>query len=318
MYIRYLLASTACAVLASAQGFQRQASITGGGNATEGKCTIEVVVDGAADVEIRGDRATLRNLSGQPAQWRRFVCNAPMPANPVGFRFEGVDGRGRQQLVRDPRNGGFAIVRLEDPDGGSEGYTFDVIWSGNYGRGEFYNPGGFDRRLDQDAVARCQDEVRNQAADRFRLNNIYFLRTVMDDNPGRRDWVTGSFMAQRRLGRDETYQFSCAVNMNNGNVRSVDIQPRRGPSGMQNSYGRTAASSAALDSCQRAVQQRLRRDGLPNVDFASIGVDNNPGRQDWIVGNARAGVGLNRDWFEFACSVNLTNGNVRSVRVERR
>ena len=54
-----------------------------------------------------------------------------MPADPAEFRFEGIDGRGRQQLIRDPRNsGGAAVVRIEDRDGGSEGYTFDLIWGG--------------------------------------------------------------------------------------------------------------------------------------------------------------------------------------------
>jgi hypothetical protein len=91
-------------------------------------------VDGAAEVEIRGETAILRNLEGRPSQWRRFVCNAPMPSNPAGFRFAGVDGRGRQTLVRSPEGGAPAIVRIEDPQGGSEGYTFDVFWEmGNYG-----------------------------------------------------------------------------------------------------------------------------------------------------------------------------------------
>jgi len=97
-------------------------------------------VDGAAEVEVRGDTAYLRNLAGQPAQWRRFECNGPLPPNPVDFRFAGVDGRGRQQLVRDPRNGGAAVVRIEDPQGGSEGYTFDLFWSNAYGGGN-RNPG---------------------------------------------------------------------------------------------------------------------------------------------------------------------------------
>src|ERR1700682_3391422 len=113
----------------------RRATFRGGGNFDSGKCTIEVVVDGAADVEIRGDVANLRNLSGQYPQWRRFECTGPMPANPVDFRFAGVDGRGRQQLVQDPRNRGIAIVRIEDPPGGSEGYTFDLFWSNGYGGG---------------------------------------------------------------------------------------------------------------------------------------------------------------------------------------
>src|SRR5690242_13843413 len=81
-----------------------RASIRGGGGA-EGKCTIEVVVDGAAEVEVRGDRANLRNLWGQPPQWRRFECNRPMPDRPAEFRFKGIDGRGRQDLIRDPRGG---------------------------------------------------------------------------------------------------------------------------------------------------------------------------------------------------------------------
>ena len=85
-------------------------------------------MDGAAEVEIRGDRAVMRNLGGQTPQWRRFVCNAPMPPNPAGFRFAGVDGRGRQTLVHAPEGGSPAVIRIEDPPSGSEGYTFDIFW----------------------------------------------------------------------------------------------------------------------------------------------------------------------------------------------
>jgi len=57
-----------------------------------------------------------------------------MPRNPVNFRFQGIDGRGNVQLVRDPQGGrGPAVVRIEDPKGGSEGYTFDLEWSGGTG-----------------------------------------------------------------------------------------------------------------------------------------------------------------------------------------
>ena len=54
-----------------------------------------------------------------------------MPPNPANFHFAGVDGRGRQQLIRDPRDGGVAVVRIEDPKSGSEGYTFDLTWEGS-------------------------------------------------------------------------------------------------------------------------------------------------------------------------------------------
>ena len=158
---------------AAAQSLQRRATITGGGNPDQGKCTLEVVVDGAAQVEIRGDTATLKNLMGQPPQWRRFQCTSPMPANPGEFRFQGIDGRGQQQLLRDPRNGGAAVVRIDDPQNGMEGYTFDLIWSRGgppISENRGYNPpppiaerGDGDRRdygydRDGDAYHRDRDE----------------------------------------------------------------------------------------------------------------------------------------------------------------
>jgi len=117
---------------ANAQNVQtRRAAMVGGGNANSGKCTVDIIVDGSAQVEVRGDSATLRNTGGQAPQWRRFECTGAMPANPANFRFVGVDGRGRQTLARDPRNnGGAAVVQIEDSDAGSEGYTFDLFWGG--------------------------------------------------------------------------------------------------------------------------------------------------------------------------------------------
>src|SRR5437773_9161116 len=125
--VRILAVSATLSAVVFAQS-QRQATIVGGGSPDRGKCTMEVVVDDVAQVEIRGTTATLKTLSGQPAQWRRFECTGAMPASPANFRFSGVDGRGRQQLVRDPRNGGVAVVQIEDKQGGAEGYTFDVDW----------------------------------------------------------------------------------------------------------------------------------------------------------------------------------------------
>jgi len=247
------------AAIVNAQNSQRKANITGGGSPDQGKCTIEVVVDGAAEIEIRGDTATMRNLSGQAPQWRRFQCTSPMPANPGEFRFAGVDGRGSQQLVRDPRNGGSAVIRIEDRDNGSEGYTFDVFWGGggrNYTGGDRGGPPpqqdrGFDGRRDQDrgfggppprdydrdrgpgrdrrftseqAIRACQDWVRDEAGRRLGTSRIDFQRTAMDDNPGRNDWVLGNFAVTRRFGRQDFYSFSCSVNFDTGRVRSADFR----------------------------------------------------------------------------------------------
>jgi hypothetical protein len=140
----------------------RRADIRGGGD--HGKCTIEVVVDDVAEVAIRGDSAELRTLSGQQAEWRRFVCNQPLPMNPTEFRFTGIDGRGRQTLVREPGRGGPAVIRIEDPQSGREGYTFDVEWRGDAGGGNFDDRGDRDRS-DRDRGERG-DRDRDEASRR--------------------------------------------------------------------------------------------------------------------------------------------------------
>lgn len=135
IWTKSLLATAVVALSANAQFGNvesRQAEIRGGDG--DGKCTLEVVVDGVAEVEIRGTEARLRTLAGAPARWTRFQCNQAMPINPSDFQFKGIDGRGRQSLVRDPNsNRGVTVVRLEDPKGGSEGYTFDLMWKGSNG-----------------------------------------------------------------------------------------------------------------------------------------------------------------------------------------
>ena len=113
----------------SAQDQPRKMTSVRGGSPDRGKCTLEVVVDGAVEVEIRGDTAVLHNLSGALPRWRRFECTGPLPRHPDDFRFAGIDGRGHQQLLRGPEEGGAALIRIEDNAGGSEGYTFDIMWA---------------------------------------------------------------------------------------------------------------------------------------------------------------------------------------------
>ena len=246
MYLRLYCATAFLGLLGGAvhaQTIERRANFTGGGG-PEGRCTVEVVVDGAAEVEIRGDRALLRNLFGQPPQWRRFECTSPLPGNPANFRFQGVDGRGSQKLMSDPRRGGSIVVRIDDPDNGSEGYTFDIFWQGGGGFQGGPGPGpgpgpGFGgpdrggrdrdrgyrgRTSVDDAVRICQDSVRAQANDRLRGARIDFRNTTIDDKPGRQDWVIGAFEARRGQGRLDVYNFSCSVDFQSGRVRSADFQ----------------------------------------------------------------------------------------------
>jgi len=125
---------------------RRTADIRGGGG--DGKCTIEVNVDDVAEVEIDGRNAKIRTISGGRSTIRRFQCNQEMPRHPYDFRFQGVDGRGRQELVHSPENGRKAVVRIEDSKGGSEGYTFDIFWKG--GEGGSRNYGRYDQDYGRD------------------------------------------------------------------------------------------------------------------------------------------------------------------------
>jgi hypothetical protein len=235
------------AVGASAQAqYQRRASMVGGGGADFGKCTIEVVVDGAAEVHINGENGTLRNLSGQPPQWRRFECTGAMPASPQGFRFQGIDGRGRIALVAEPRNGSGAVIRIEDSSGGAEGYTFDIMWGAARGvpnnspRTYEQAPREFDRDggghyaeqrgrvggrfTTEEAIQRCREDIRQRAGAQFG-SNIRFQEMRLEDNPSRRDWIVGSFSTPRSR---QLHQFACAVNFDNGVVRWAQIDPPGG------------------------------------------------------------------------------------------
>jgi hypothetical protein len=220
---------------AQANPVSRRAAITGGGG--NGRCTIEVSVDHAAEVEISGDLGLLTTTGGQQSDWRRFQCNAPLPRNPVDFRFIRIAGRGAARLVQDPRStGGRAVIQINDPQGGRGGYTFDLQWRGpasggwtpgppgpppGQGPGPGHWPGGFPMAK---AIQACQDSVTDRL-NRDGYSYVSFERTIPDNNPGRNDWVTGRVSAKRGL-ENRRFSFSCSVDFRSGRVRSVDVSRR--------------------------------------------------------------------------------------------
>jgi hypothetical protein len=253
----------------SAQQYQRRATMVGGGGGDRGKCTIEVVVDGAADVEIRGDQGVIKNISGRPAEWRRFECSAPLPANPADFRFAGVDGRGRQQLVREPRNGGVAVVRIEDPDGGSEGYTFDLIWGGNN------NPGS--------SLGRAPEGYNPVPGGDYR-------------GPGGYNPVPGGHNPPP--GADNPY-----------------------PGHSRDRMSRSFTTEQAVNVCQDSVRRQAgNRFPGRHVEFLNTRIDDNPDRNDWVVGTLDVirGQDMSEGRYRFSCSVNFDSGQVRSAQIDTR
>jgi hypothetical protein len=213
---------------ADAQSVSRQAAISGG--AGNGRCTIEVNVDGAAEVEVFGNTGTLRTLSGRPAFWRRFECNSPMPREPVDFRFLRIDGRGQVRLLQDPRgSGGVATIRINDPKGGREGYTFDLRWRGRFrppapapplpGNGPW--EGGSSM---QTAIRTCQSSVTDRL-NRRGYQYVNFEQTVPYNQPRPDDRVTGSVTGTRGFGTTR-FEFSCSADFRSGTVRSVGVRRR--------------------------------------------------------------------------------------------
>jgi hypothetical protein len=148
----------------------------------------------------------------------------------------------------DPNRGGPAVIRIDDPQGGSEGYTFDITWNGVAPTGP---PPGFgpdrDRDRDRDgdrppppdrgrdfgrpfeareAVRACEQAAIDQATNRFHPQTVVIRESRVDDGPGRNDWVVGTLEVRR--GRDlDAYRFSCSVDFRGRQIRSVDLDPAR-------------------------------------------------------------------------------------------
>jgi hypothetical protein len=292
---------------------QRRASMMAGGEQNGGHCIADVVVDGAAELSVKGDTAGLRDLSGRPPQWRNFQCTGPMPAS-AEVRVN-VDGRGHAQVVSSPRNGSPAVIRLEDNEGGAATYRVQLWWS-TYDAGVYQQPGngGFrDNRNwrgnfgPQQAIQVCRDAVRQQAQSRFGTNDVNFRRIDVDNDPGRRDWVVG-MIDVRRGPRNEQYPFSCSVNFENGHVRSAQIEAPGGER-MRGSASRDVAARE-MDTCRSAVMDRL---GNGRIAFGAMNIEDRYGN-DVVRGTASE---RGQSW-DFSCSVNPYSGSVRDVDLRRR
>ena len=114
--------------MASAQPLYRQATMIRPGDPSEGRCTVSVSVQGAADVEIRGDNATLRTVAGPAPQWQRFECTGPLPYSSANLQLRAIEGNGKITLTRDSSSGNVAIVRITNPEPADPLYTFDLFW----------------------------------------------------------------------------------------------------------------------------------------------------------------------------------------------
>ncbi len=346
-----ILAAAATAVHAQGPEQVRRAAITGSGGSS-GKCTIEVRVESSAEVDVYGDSGRLRTLAGQPATWTRMECTAPLPYSMSDFRFRGIDGRGTVKLIQDPRNNNsMAVIRIDDPKSGSEGFTFDIEWSGASGgtptggftsgwgspsgggsgnaqSGRGRGAGRGNRMSAESAIDLCRAEVRTRGERDYGLRSMDITSAAVDTGQGRRDWVTGSF--NDRSGnsrRGGGYRFNCEVDYSSGQVRTVEFLRSDGTAMQMGSSSDVSVqsgpySSAGYDqtrafrSCQDAVVMRVNRDGYQNAVFGSTTMDGS--RPDWVVGTVTARRGPTTDTFAFGCSMDMRAGSVRNLELNRR
>lgn len=226
--------------MAFAQG-TIQAQVTGGGGS--GKCTFEIRTGGVAEVEIRGNQGRVRAVSGGPAQWVRLKCNQPLPMRPNSFRFKGIDGRGRQTLIRDPNsNNGVAVVNIQDNRGGMQGYTGDIMWNGGSGT---WNGNGWDNgpgwngnnngggwngnngNWSNNVVPNCQGAIRSQVSSRYGGSSVSFNGQPKQSRGGSFVMVDGRARVQARNNQSGNIDYHCTMHPN-GNVADSNFNVTSG------------------------------------------------------------------------------------------
>ena len=167
------------------------------------------------------------------------------------------------------------------------------------------------------AMRTCQDQVRSNAADRFGTLDIQIRSTNLVEQPDARDHITGTFTISPRVDQEETHTFACSVNGATGELRWAQIDPQssaNSPAADRSAY----TDTDAMNTCRDAVVNRIHDLGYAGVDVGSIRVDNTPGRNDWVLGEAHAGRGDHTARFDFTCRVNRYTGSLKSVDVNGR
>jgi hypothetical protein len=231
------------------------AQITGGGGS--GKCTFEVRVDGVANVQIRGNQGYLQTKQGMPAQWVRLRCNQPLPRNPNNFRFQGVDGHGKQYMLKNPsQNNGVAVIRIEDNRSGYEGYTGDIFWNGgsnnggngnNWWQDDWNGGGGWGNGNNNDwnngnnnnnwnngggwsnkAVPNCQNAIRRKIQQDAGGATVNFKGSPSVNKAGSFVTVDGHGNGRANNGKQANFSYHCSMHPN-GNVADASYNMNGAP-----------------------------------------------------------------------------------------
>ena len=87
-------------------------------------------VDGTDHIILQGNRVSIRHLQSARIANPSFDLRASLPRYPVNVNLTRVRGRGNVQILEQPsaRNNYSVTVLVEDNDGGSDFYEFELTW----------------------------------------------------------------------------------------------------------------------------------------------------------------------------------------------
>ena len=277
----------------SGQTYQRQAAISGEGPSGRGQCIVEVQVDSASEVQIRG-------TAGIASQWRRFDCTSPMPLHPNTFEFAAYTGRGQQRLVSDPSKTGVVIVELEDKLPGAALYSFTLTWDGDA------ESGSEPANSSVEAVEACQKEILVAATTRFKTGDIYFRRTSIENAQ-----IRGTIDVNTR-NQPYRFRFRCST-------EDSQIEADPAEQGFRDyAYsGSGLDANRAIHACESAIDRRLADQGPQRAGFASIDIDEQvPDRVYGLV--TVMGPDNVLHVLDLSCNVNFRTGAVNAAQAVAR
>ena len=129
--IGFVFLATASAMV---QTLPAQRSATYNPRSTNGVFDIIMYVDGENFISIQGDQITYDIRSGAPPRNTGSNYNQPIPRARFGsFNMQKIAGRGSVELYQEPNasNDYSAVLRINDPRGGSDLYHVRLEWTWN-------------------------------------------------------------------------------------------------------------------------------------------------------------------------------------------
>jgi hypothetical protein len=233
-------------------------------------------------------------------QARRMVRNdVPIGQGQCDIRLR-VDGEVEVSVVQDRVNVR-TITGRDARDEGSEcneplparilsGFNFQKV----DGRGEMVLLRPPDRQSGFRSVVRIRDGSGGDARYHFRLS-----------------WtLDGGGYNTTRDGRYPDGRYG------DGTVRGTDPYGRARDNRQGIGNGRAFSVDEAVSLCTQSVRTAIDRDyRYANAEIVNAHIDDRPGRNDVVIGDAVGRRGRTSDRFTFSCSVNFANGNVRNVDV---